>query len=612
MVSRRLLLVATIFCLLVGALGVALFVQQRVGECRAVPLLAENLLPNADLSQPGENPRMPQGWRGRAGGVELGQFAIDGDRRSMQLLGIANYVQTPAIAVQAGRSYCFSGFAITDNDKGSTTRLRLSFDWRDDANQPLGEAATPWQPVSLWREGDAGAAWAPVNGAFVAPPGATSLLVRLSPSSDDRIYLDGMAVRAGGNPVETAYMPSLPPNMPTLEPWPDGNRAAVAFTFDWETTMAGLIHSRSAGDPNSDGDPVQRGLRMREGVTTTLEIFRPHGIRATYYAAGYNFLLDNLAGRRFMGDPVFAWANTTNRWNTDRWTTTPWFADDPYGSYKTDPAWYFGDLIPILQRERQDIQSHTFSHFYGGFVNAQEWQSDIAAWNEVAAERGVPPLRSIAFPWSSSGGMSDASWEVLAAAGVRSVTRLSDQSQYNFFERDANGIVNEPHCRPLPGHEQILACPDFYLTVASAERAIAQVQRAQAVGGMIDLWAHTEEVVTPEQIAAWTRVVDFVAGQPDIWVAPLPELADWQAALSQVRIEQVEAAAPDTGQPTRFTLVNGSNRTLEGVTLRLPFAVTRLVLNGDELSPANLPLVDPQRLRLTLQAGERLEVQVWP
>ncbi len=103
-----------------------------------------------------------------------------------------------------------------------------------------------------------------------------------------------------------------------------------------------------------------------------------------------------------MGNPTFAWATQQNHWLNDTWATTPWFANDPPGTVQSDPDWYFGDLVPLLQRERQDIQSHTFSHMDGGLADPATWRADLAAWQEVAAERGVAEARSLAFPWSSS------------------------------------------------------------------------------------------------------------------------------------------------------------------------------------------------------------------
>jgi hypothetical protein len=404
-----------------------------------------------------------------------------------------------------------------------------------------------------------------------------------------------------------------------VEPWPEGHRAALSFSFDWETAMGGLIHSRS-DDPSSGQNALDRAMRMRQGITTTLDLFRPYGIRATYYANGYNFLLGNTERRHFMGDPIFAWATRKNGWPDDTWATTPWFAKDPYSTARTDPGWYFGDLIPLLQRDRQDIESHTFSHFYGGRADLAAWRADLAAWNAVAAERGVAPARSLAFPWSGSDGMSDANWDELATAGVTSVTRTSwSQRQYDLFGRDKQGATSAPFCRPVPGHERILACPDFYLTVRSAPLALKQIDDAIAAGGMIDLWAHTEEVVSPDQIAAWGQVVGYAAQQRDagrLWIAPLAEIADWQQALDKVRTQNhPEGTRPrtenlDSMHPLSFAVINENSRDLHRLTLSLPFKVQRVTANGSDAGSQFSVL--GSTLVLDIGAGETLEVQAWP
>ncbi len=606
MESRKLLVIATIVCLLVGGLGVWLYMQQRIAGCAYVPYLAENLLPNADLSQPGSVEGMPAGWSSAAPGVRLGEFAVDGDQRALQLMGIANYVQTPPVMVQPGRSYCFHGLAISDSEQDSATRLRVSFHWLDAAEQELAVDSTLWQPVVLWQPEAPPDGWSPITAAFRAPADARTLLVRIQPASDDRVYLDAFHLRPGGSArLRNELVDANPPIQ--IKPWPAGYQAAVSFSFDWETAMGGLIHSRSVDDPYASEDPLLRGMRMREGITTTLELFQPYGVRATYYATGYNFLLGNPTRIQFMDDPTYAWASRANRWASDRWQTTPWFGLDPYGTVASHPAWYFGDLVPQLVQAGHDIQSHTFSHFYGGLVGARDWQVDIATWNRVAAERGVPPMRSLAFPWSSSAGMSDASWEVLEAAGITSVTRLSDQSQYNLFATDAQGLVIMPQCRPLPGHAYILACPDFYLTPERSALAIDQIRHTVEAGGMIDLWAHTEEVVTTEQLAAWEQVVGYAAADKTIWIAPLREIADWQQAREQVQVQIVDMADQQEDMSVRFTLTNTSNHDLTDLAVTLPFSPERMLVHGDETRPAA-----GDEVVLDIAAGQTIEVVVWP
>ncbi len=306
--------------------------------------------------------------------------------------------------------------------------------------------------------------------------------------------------------------------------------------------MGGLIHSRS-DDPNSGQNALDRAMRMRAGVTTTLDLFRPYGIRATYYANGYNFLLGNTEKRQFMGNPTFAWATQQNHWLTDTWATTPWFANDPAGTVQSDPDWYFGDLVPLLQRERQDIQSHTFSHMDGGLADPATWRADLAAWEEVAAERGVAEARSLAFPWSSSAehelrqlGRAGAGWhqldhpQQLVAGPIRPVWAR---------RRWARG--HAALHRRCPATSASWPAPTSILTAQRADLALRQLDAAIAAGGMIDLWAHTEEVVAPEQIAAWRRVVRYAAQQRDagaLWIAPLAEIADWQAAVAELKIEE--------------------------------------------------------------------------
>ena len=593
-----------------------LVIQNRQARCAAVPFVTPELLPNAALES-SDQPSMPTGWSAAAPGVELqgsaGKgFDYNNDGRALQLIGIGNFVQTPPITVQPGARYCFTGRALTDSAKHSATRLRLVFDWRDVQNRSLGKHMTDWQQVMLWQPEAQPEDWSAIVGAFDAPAGATTLLIQLQPASDDRVYLDAMHVRRTTHDrPPTTDTPPMPESdiggrsPVVIQPWPNGYRAAASFSFDWETAMGGLIHSRSVDDPNAGMDWQLRAMRMRQGVTTTLDLFRPYGIRATYYANGYNFLLGNTERRQFMNNPTFAWADHTKnkKWPNDAWASKPWFANDPYGTLSSNPIWYFGDLIPVLLKAKQDIQSHTFSHFDGGLATQTEWLADLQTWPAVASERGVPAARSLAFPWSSSAGMSYADWDALEAAGITSITRTNPgQPQY------ALANPADPHCSPVPGHERILACPDFYLhSQETAAQAIELIDHTIAASGTIDLWAHTEEVTSPEQIAAWEQVVRYAAQQRDagaLWIAPLAEIADWQAAIAECKIENVELNTQAETSSLTFKITNTSKHDLNGLTLTLPFKFKQLAVNGT--------ILNSQLSVLNLPAGQTLEVQAWP
>lgn len=542
-------------------------------------------------------------------GVQVGAFTVSGQGSSFQLLGIANELRAPPVAVQPGQTYCVSAQALADSP-ASATRVRVVFRWLDAEGRAIKWNATSWQEARQWQGPQDRGGWSVVSGAFAAPPGAEQLAVVFQPSSDDRVYLDQILVRTGGTPGMRDEGQGMRDELPLsfavgagevkVLPWPEGRAAALSFSFDWETAMGGLIHSRSVTDPNFDQNPILRGMRMREGVTTTLAIFRPYNIRATYYATGYNFLLGNPERRSFMGNPTFRWATSANRWTTDAWATTAWFSADPYGTVQTDPAWYFGDLIALLRAEGQDVQSHTFSHLYGGLASNAEWRADLAAWNAVAAERGVAPARSLAFPWSGSAGMSDANWQLLAESGITSVTRTSVQAQYRLVGPD------EPRCRAVPGHATILACPDFYLTERSAAEAPQVIERAINTGGMIDLWAHTEEVVTERQIAAWGEVVRYAAQRRDegaLWIAPLAEIAERQRDVARL---SVRPPTWDGGEGKLvFAVTNGSGWDLEAVAFELPFAAGRVEAGGRSVTVAG------NVIHFDLAAGETVAVSVY-
>ena len=625
----------------VFAVGAMVMVRTRLEGCRSVPLLADDRLPNADLAAPA-GAKLPTGWSSFANGVELRGPAVDGkgfaltNGRALQLIGINNYVQTPNIAVSGGKSYCFTGQALTDSDKSSTTRVRAVFRWLDAQGNLLSENISAWQRVALWSP--ALTSWAPIEARFRAPDDATVLQVRIQPASDDRVYLDDMHVRwtapstqptdssqQSGTSASSAncQLPTANCQLPAVQPWPNGYQAALSFSFDWETTMGGPIHTRTeSDDPNSAQDPITRGLRMRQGVTTTLDLFRPYRIQATYYATGYNFLPGNTEQQQFMGNPTFTWAKPENGWPND-WSNRPWFSTDPYGTTQSDPAYYFGDLVPRLQAEKQAIESHTFSHLYGGYALPNQWRDDFVAWNTVADVGGVRPARSLAFPWSSSAGMSDANWKALEDAGITSITRTNwSQPQYQLVDRE------NWQCKSVPGREAILACPDFYLQAGrtvdpnnkmvqaraggGAAQAVAEIDRAIAAGGMIDIWSHTEEVTTPKQIADWGAVIKHAAQQRDagkLWIAPMIEIAGWQQALGKLKVMSDELKVEDKASPLRFTVKNESERDLSGVVLTLPFDVKQYKVGRQELKTQNSKL---KTLTLDVPTGQSLEVTAWP
>jgi DNA segregation ATPase FtsK/SpoIIIE-like protein len=172
--------------------------------------------------------------------------------------------------------------------------------------------------------------------------------------------------------------------------------------------------------------------------------------------------------------------------------------------------------------------------------------------------------------------------------------------------------VREPRCITLPGHAQLLACPDFYLTPAREEQALQQIERVLQQQGVIDIWAHTEEVISADQRATWQHVVNYAATQSDLWIAPLREITDWQHALSNVT-HTLEA---DTDEMLVFRVANQNSTPLEGLTLRLPFAPRSVQVEPVGSSTADHTTavqhrIDGEYLIIDMAAQQTIEVRLW-
>jgi hypothetical protein len=238
---------------LIAAGGSAVAARERLARCAYVPMLGEALLPPPEFERLEPAPSgvlLPAGWSAPAVGVQVGDFTVSGAGHSFQLLGIANALRTPQVAVRPGASYCISAQALADS-RASGTRLRAAFHWLDAEGRARATDTTAWQEVRQWAgPGDAGG-WSVIGGAFVAPAGAASLAVSFHPASDDRVYLDQITIRAGGVPTNDERRTTndgiasslvVGRSSVVVSPWPDARRAAVSFSIDWETAKGGLVH----------------------------------------------------------------------------------------------------------------------------------------------------------------------------------------------------------------------------------------------------------------------------------------------------------------------------------------------------------------------------------
>lgn len=502
-----------------------------------------------------------------------GGARLDGTRLS--LTGSEAAASSPLLLVRAGERYC----AALRPAQGT-----LLFAWEDDAHRTVAQH---------------GGSAAAGRLCFAAPLLATGLRLRVS----------------GGAEPLLLEQAELWADSVRVAPLPDYATAALAFTFDWESTMGGLIHSKGGtaaldGSTTAEGEGVgpgrdegsrglliaiERGRRMRRGAEILDQMFRPHGIRGTFYSTGYNLLTGNREGRRFAGDPTYRFASTANRWTSNYWTSHRWYEDDPYGTEATHPEWYFGSLTRRLARAGHEIESHTFGHLYVRGISPQELSADLAEWNAAASALGLPPARSFAFPWQSSNSLRAPHFRSLMQAGMTSLTRVYQVRRGHEFELDE---VEE-----MPG---LLIYPDFKLDSTPAAGLVARrkIDEVMARRGFFSLWTHPEEVVDAPQSAIWQEVTDYAAAARSrgLWIAPLVEIVERVRATREVEV----IVLPD-GATTHLRIGHSGSGDLHGLTVELDQA--------GGLTHLGQPWTDRDGLRLhlpTLSTGQWMEFVVGP
>jgi peptidoglycan/xylan/chitin deacetylase (PgdA/CDA1 family) len=465
---------------------------------------------------------------------------------------------------------------------------QLDWVWTDDGHQPVKTADN--QPVPSVRQ-----EWK--SGAFLdsraAPPGAAYLQLVFTPATAGQLGSFGLA-----------------DDSIRVEPMPNYARAALSFSFDWESTMGGLIHSQGGvpvqGTTNEGGgtelnnqnltaalnDAVGRGMNMRNGADNLLNIFNRFQVKGTFYATGYNLLDGNTQKTQFLGNPIYKWANPQHGWESTYWLTNPWFGLDPYGTYKTHPAWYFGDQTDRLNAAGQDIQSHTFGHLYVRGTTVQEFTADMDTFLNYAKARKLPPVRSFAFPWKSSNSLTADWYNAMVKRGFTSVTRLYDLDQMVRYQ-DA-GQIQFDNCKRTPDNKvifnefagpcntyfylnqvknvpQLTVLNDYHLITgerseATAYSVINELLRRRGYGS---IWTHPESVVNPVDQEAWTRVVQYATQQrvAGLWVDSVTNLVQFREDASQV---EVTANWQEQGKKVSLVVTNHAKNALEGVTLTMP------------------------------------------
>ena len=544
-----------------------------------------------------------------SGTTELGPTR-QGDRA---LLTAGGELLSHPIWVQPGRHYDYGIdiFGSTTSPRAAQVQVRMlwqdasllrSIAWNDSPPAMVIDCRIPLCPRTEF-----------LHGSGVAPPQAAYLRLGIRQLAGRSAY-ENIMVTTDGVRVEL---------------YPDARRAALAFSFDWETAMGGPGHSKGAAS-HDVAEATRRGLAMRRGTDFLLELFATHQISATFYATGYNLLDGNTARRQFAGNPTYTWAKPKWGWPTDYWTTHPWYSDDPFGTVATDPAWYFGDQADVLQAAGHEIASHTFGHLYVRGSNPAELETDLAEWDRAAQARGLPPARSFAFPWQSSNSLTRDFDAVFLAHGINSYTRLYPG---DVRDRYALGAIAREVTPPPAADVALSVMPDFLLgqgvaadagdavitdtlgtgldegqgTAGGAEAGRWVIDTVLARRGVTSLWNHPEALADDGPTrATWRETVEYAAQQRQngLWIAPVSTIVDYMRAMRQV---EVVWRATEGGYEALVT--NHTEQALDGVTLSFPILVNSATVEGQPAPPVAEYADGHQVVLPRLAAGATMTVQ---
>ena len=278
-----------------------------------------------------------------------------------------------------------------------------------------------------------------------------------------------MGVSSGTDRVSEAAGGSIP--------WPDGARAAAAFTFDVDAESAVLWGSPGTADRMSVLSHQAYGPLV--GVPRLLGLLERHGIRSTFFVPGY----------------------TAHR---------------------------YPDVVRHIADAGHEIAHHGYLH---------EQPTALSEAEEIdALDRGLAALQEVAGirPTGYRAPMWDLSWRtptLLAERGFLYDSSLMDaDTPYELAVGDTS-LVEIPIQWALDDWEQYCFLPDITGTglIETPAKAVelwrAEFRALREAGGCWVLTNHPFLSGRPSRAAALSDLMAEVVACDDVWLAPLGEIA---------------------------------------------------------------------------------------
>lgn len=271
--------------------------------------------------------------------------------------------------------------------------------------------------------------------------------------------------------------------------WPGGARAAVSLTFDVDAEAGYLGEGEEYARRLSALSEGRYGVRR--GVPRLLALIAERDMAATFFVPG-------------------------------------------------DTAERHAGLVDSLLAAGHEIGHHGYLHLRSDHIDAAAQREEIERGFAALAAAGAPRPRGYR---STSWELTPETFELLLEAGFAyDSSCMGDDRPY--YEQHGGARILE-----LPVHWSLDDWPRFGWLIdgggnmaAPAELAsswIVEYESARAEGRHVTFTMHPEVIGRPQRLVALVELLDRIAADDDVWVAPLADVADHAARV----LAREEAAA---------------------------------------------------------------------
>ena len=301
--------------------------------------------------------------------------------------------------------------------------------------------------------------------------------------------------------------------------YPQGRRAAIIFSADFELAWAWRFSKRGGSDPLAYA--LGRAEQARRNFPELLALFDRYDVPVTWATVGHLFLerCERINGRAHPDLPRPPYFEN-EFW---RYTRGDWFDADPCCRAADAPAWYAPDLIQAIlnARVKHEIACHSFSHidFSDGICPPQVVESKLQKCQEVAQVWGLE-LKSFVFPGNLPGNFVS-----LKRHGFTAY-RWHNRYELDVPRQDDLGLWQVPGglCWEKPEGWPV----DTW--IGALRRC---VDRALETGTVLHFWFHPS--CDPINVGTvFPAMLDYVAAhRSDLWVMTMGGLVDWLTSIGE-------------------------------------------------------------------------------